>query len=118
MQMRDEQLEQIVGNLLRAGVVIAAAVVLAGGIWYLATSGDAVARYGAFQPTVTHMRALRQLPAPEAVILAGLLILIATPVARVVFSLVAFAMERDRTYVVCTLIVLAVLLYSIGTAWL
>jgi uncharacterized membrane protein len=118
MQMRDERLEQIVGNLLRAGVVTAAAVVLAGGIWYLATSDDAVARYGTFHPTVTHMRALRQLPAPEAVILAGLLILIATPVARVVFSLVAFAMERDRTYVVCTLIVLAVLLYSIGTAWL
>lgn len=118
MTMRDERLEQIVGNLLRAGVVIAAAVVLAGGIWYLASSGRAVADYGTFRPAVTHMRALGELPGPEAVILAGLLILIATPVARVVFSLVAFAMERDRTYVVCTLIVLAVLLYSIGNAWL
>jgi uncharacterized membrane protein len=38
-------------------------------------------------------------------------------VARVVFSLFAFALERDRTYVICTLIVLAILLYSIGTAW-
>jgi uncharacterized membrane protein len=116
--MKDERLDQIIGNLLRVGVVMAAAVVLAGGIWYLAVSGEATARYGTFRPQVTHMRTLAQLPGPEAVIFAGLLILIATPVARVVFSLVAFALERDMTYVVCTLIVLAVLLYSIGTAWL
>ena len=55
--------------------------------------------------------------APEALILAGLLILIATPVARVVFSLVAFALERDRVYVAITAIVLLALLYSIATAW-
>jgi uncharacterized membrane protein len=115
--MRDERLEQIVGNLLRAGVVIAATVVLAGGVWYLAVSGPSVPDYHQFQPSVRHIRALAALPAPEAVILAGLLILIATPVARVAFSLIAFALERDRTYVVCTLIVLAILLYSIGNAW-
>jgi uncharacterized membrane protein len=36
----------------------------------------------------------------------------------VVFSLAAFAMERDRAYIVITLIVLVVLLYSLGTSWL
>lgn len=115
--MGDERLEEIVGNLLRTGVVIAAAVVLAGGIWYLAVSGKAMPNYSHFQPEVRHIRDLAKLPGPEAVILAGLLILIATPVARVVFCLVAFAFERDRTYIVCTLIVLIILLYSIGTAW-
>ena len=115
--MRDEQLEQIIGNLLRAGVMIAAAVVLAGGIWYLAASGPDLPDYRSFQPSVRDIGALAKLPPPDAVILAGLLILIATPIARVVFSLAAFAAERDRTYVVCTLIVLAILLYSIGTAW-
>jgi len=40
--------------------------------------------------------------------------LIATPVARVAFSVVAFLMQRDRTYVAITLIVLAVLLFSLG----
>ena len=43
----------------------------------------------------------------------GLLVLIATPIARVAFSLVAFALQRDRIYVIVTLIVLAVLLYSL-----
>jgi uncharacterized membrane protein len=114
--MRDERLEQIVGNLLRAGVILAAAVVLAGGIWYLALSREQTAAYGKFQPSVRSIHAVAQLPAPEAVILTGLLILIATPVARVVFSLIGFALERDWKYVVCTAIVLAVLLYSIATA--
>jgi len=41
-----------------------------------------------------------------------LLLLIATPIARVAFSVVGFAIERDRLYVIFTLIVLAVLLYS------
>jgi uncharacterized membrane protein len=43
----------------------------------------------------------------------GLLLLIATPIARVAFSLVAFMLERDRTYVVITAIVLTILLYSL-----
>jgi uncharacterized membrane protein len=58
------------------------------------------------------------LSAPEAMIQAGLFILIGTPVARVIFALVGFALERDRIYVAITVVVLAILLYSIGTAWL
>lgn len=45
----------------------------------------------------------------------GIVLLIATPIARVVFSAWAFAAQRDYTYVVVTLIVLAVLLYSLLT---
>jgi uncharacterized membrane protein len=49
----------------------------------------------------------------RSLIQLGLLLLIATPIARVVFSIVGFAIERDRMYVAFTLIVLAVLLYSL-----
>ena len=116
--MRDERLEQLVGTLLRIGVVLAAAIVLAGGAWYLAVSAQAPVAYRQFQPSVRNLRALGELPPAEALILAGLLVLIATPVARVILALVAFALERDITYVICTLIVLVILLYSIGTAWM
>jgi uncharacterized membrane protein len=109
-------MESIIGNLLRAGVVLAAAVVLAGGVWYLADSGSRPVDYRHFRPDTRGLHSLATLPRPEALILAGLLILIATPVARVVFSLVAFALERDRVYVAVTAIVLLTLLYSIGTA--
>lgn len=116
--MRDQKLDLLIGNLLRVGVILAAMVVLAGGAWYLTTANEGALDYQKFRPVVTNIHAITQLPGAEALILAGLLLLIATPVARVVLSLVAFAAERDGTYVVCTLIVLLVLLYSIGTAWL
>jgi uncharacterized membrane protein len=48
----------------------------------------------------------------------GLLLLIATPVARVAFSLAAFAVQRDRLYVVVTLVVLGVLTFSMAGGWL
>ena len=49
----------------------------------------------------------------RGIIQLGLLLLIATPVARVVFSVIGFVRQRDFVYVVLTLIVLAVLLYSL-----
>jgi uncharacterized membrane protein len=44
----------------------------------------------------------------------GLILLLATPIARVVLSMLAFACQRDRVYVLVTIIVLAVLGYSVA----
>ncbi len=48
----------------------------------------------------------------RGVVMLGLLLLIATPVARVAVSVVAFMFERDKLYVIITLTVLALLLLS------
>jgi uncharacterized membrane protein len=112
----DDRMDQLISKLLRGGVILAAAVVLAGGIWYLASSGEAAPDYQGFHPGVRGLRALGTLPMPEALILTGLLILIATPVARVVLALAAFLLEKDNVYTGITAMVLVVLLYSIGTA--
>ena len=48
-----------------------------------------------------------------AIVQLGLLLLIATPVARVALSLVAFVLQRDRVYVIVTTIVLALLVFSL-----
>lgn len=114
--MTDQRMEVAIANLLRAGVGLAATLVLAGGSWYVASSGRSVPTYGHFDPEVKGLGALATLDWPEKLIEIGLLVLIATPVARVAFSLVAFAVERDRMYVWFTVAVLAVLVYSIGTA--
>jgi uncharacterized membrane protein len=50
----------------------------------------------------------------ESLIQLGLLMLMATPVARVALSVVAFALERDRTYVAITLVVLTGLVASLA----
>jgi uncharacterized membrane protein len=117
----DERVEQIIGNLLRAGVLTAAAVVLAGGIVYLSRhkSEPASDKYHVFEGEPADLRSPFGVAADalagkgRGIIQLGILLLIATPVARVLFSAFAFALERDATYVIVTLIVLAVLLYSL-----
>jgi uncharacterized membrane protein len=113
------QFEQILGNLLRAGVTLAAAVVLAGGLLYLIRHGGEAQGLHVFQGEPAALRSFPgivasalELQAPGLIQL-GLLILIATPVVRVALSVIAFLFERDWTYVVLTLIVLGVLLYSL-----
>jgi uncharacterized membrane protein len=117
--MTDVRLEKVIGALLQIGVLSAAAVVLTGGVWLLAGAGRSVPAYRQFHGEPPELRSPHRVvanlahPTPEIVIQFGLLLLIATPAARVVFSLAGFALERDRTYVVITLIVLSVLAYSL-----
>ena len=118
------ELEQLLGTLLRGGVVLAAVVVLTGGIWYLHRYGRGVPEYRMFHGEPATLRSVATVGSgvltghPRAVIQFGLLLLMATPVARVAFSVFAFAVQRDRTYVVVTLIVLAVLTYSMSGGYL
>lgn len=115
----DYQAEQTIGILLRTGVILAAVVVLIGGIIFLVRNGSATPNYGVFrgEPSyLTHVSGiLHQLGGfdSRAIIQFGLLLLIATPVARVMFSVWAFARERDWVYVGVTLIVLGLLLFSL-----
>ncbi len=115
----DFRIAQVVGNLLRAGVVIAALVVVAGAAVFLVRHGAERAHYGIFQGEPSELRSVRGIVASaldgrgRGLIQLGLLLLVATPVARVVFSVVGFALERDRAYVVITLIVLGVLVFSL-----
>jgi len=116
----DERVEEIMGNLLRAGVILAAIVVLAGGIFYLIRYGTTSPDYRVFRGEPADLRSVSGILIDvtelhsRGLIQLGLLLLIATPVARVAFSVFAFARQRDRTYVVLTLIVFAVLIYSLG----
>ena len=115
----DERVEQLVGNLLRVGVLTAAAVVLVGGIYYVVRDGGQRLDYHVFHSEPRVLRSISGIAADAfsgssvGVIQFGLLILLATPVARVVFSVGAFAVLRDRMYVAITLAVLTVLLYSL-----
>jgi len=119
----DQKIEVIIANLLRAGVMLAAALVFLGGVVFLVRHGHAPANYRVFVGEPSELRnwkgviraafALRG----EGIIQLGLLVLIATPVARVAFSVFAFAIERDWLYVGISAFVLSVLLYSLlGTA--
>lgn len=117
--MDDRRLESIIGSLLRIGVLLAAAVVLAGGALYLARFHSATANYHQFSVERGELRNIGGIAHSavhfnsEGIIQLGLLLLIATPVARVILAGVGFLMERDTMYTVVCAIVLAVLLFSL-----
>jgi uncharacterized membrane protein len=113
--LSDQRVEEIIGDLLRAGVVVAASVVSLGGIVYLARHGAEAPNYRVFLGEPADLRGVSGVIADarsfsgRGIIQLGLLLLVATPVARVIFSVAAFALQRDWTYVVITQIVLAAL---------
>lgn len=49
---------------------------------------------------------------PLAIVQTGVVVLLATPVLRVLFSIFAFLFERDYLYVVITCIVFAIILLN------
>jgi uncharacterized membrane protein len=119
LAITDATIEQMLSVLLRAGVVISGLIVFVGGVYYLTRHGHEYADHRTFHGEPSIDRIVGQIVAGafalrgRSIIQFGLLLLIATPIARVAVSLVAFALERDRTYVVITAIVLTVLLYSL-----
>ena len=122
----DQRIENMVGNLLRAGVSLSAFVVFVGGVIYLARHGRSPADYRVFQGEPSDLKTpsgiLREAIRfrGRGIIQLGLLLLIATPVVRVALSIWGFAEEHDRLYMIFTGIVLIVLLYSLlgsGTAF-
>ena len=117
---RDRRIEIILGNLLRIGVLVSAAVVLLGASIYLSRHAHERADYRVFRGEPSEYRTIRGVIQSvivgrgrgQGLIQLGLLLLIATPIARVALSVAGFAIERDRLYVAFTLLVLAILLYS------
>jgi uncharacterized membrane protein len=120
----EQEVEGVVGSLLRIGVMLAAAVVFVGGVFYLVRHGSSIPDYRMFHGEPTDLRGISGIVADvlalqgRGIIQLGLLLLVATPVARVAFSAFAFAQQRDHTYVIVTLSVLAVLLYSLVGGYL
>jgi uncharacterized membrane protein len=117
----DQKLEEMIGWLLRIGVILSALVVLAGGAIYLSRhAGTRVERHPFEEEPAKYshpgdiLRAAGQFQG-RAIIQLGLLLLIATPVARVAFCLLAFLRRRDLFYAGLALFVLAVLLTGLLT---
>jgi uncharacterized membrane protein len=116
----DQQLDQIIGTILRAGVTVSALVVLMGGVFYLIQYGFHQPDYRVFHGEPADLRSIPGIIRDafefnaEGVVQFGILILIATPVVRVISSIIGFALQRDRVYLMVTLIVLALLLFSLA----
>lgn len=112
-------MEIVLGNVLRTGVLLSAAIIAVGGIIFLIRNGQVQADYHAFRGEPANLRSARGIVAAafsfsgRGLIQLGLLSLIATPVARVIFSVIGFVNQRDWLYVGITSVVLILLFYSL-----
>ena len=110
-----EKIDKVVGNLLRSGVALSGVIVFAGGLVYLIRHGSEAPAYHVFRGEPADLRTLRGITQDayslrgRGIIQLGLLLLIATPIARVAYLVFAFARQGDRLYSVIALIVLLLL---------
>jgi uncharacterized membrane protein len=115
----DERVDLLLSQLLLAGIGISTAVVLLGGVLHFIHHWGERLDLSNFHGERPDLRSVRGVLdgalalRPADVIQLGILLLIATPVARVVLAGIAFALQRDVLYVGICLIVLGLLLFSL-----
>jgi uncharacterized membrane protein len=124
-EARDGQLERVelvISVLLRVGVVVSLLVVVVGTVvsfvhhpayLYSATDLGYLTKPGGAVPhTIGEVLAGVRAGRGQAIVVAGLLLLVATPVLRVAVAIGAFVVQRDRVFALITAAVLALLLLS------
>ena len=120
--MNDAQLQNSLARVMLTGVLVAAAVMGAGLIWFVATHegmppGDHLfsgePKY--FENPVSMFEravSLKAIGHRRSLIMIGVVLLLINPIIRVAFAAVGFAAQRNRLYTVISLAVLGVLLLS------
>ncbi|MGM5631522.1 DUF1634 domain-containing protein [Apibacter raozihei] len=115
----ERDVELLIGKLLRYGVIISSCITILGGLIYIYQHPHEKPNFEVFTGTSEY---LREIPTiiPRvfewdglAIIQLGVAVLIATPIVRIAFSIFAFAVEKDRMYVIITCIVLAIILSNL-----
>jgi len=118
-QTNDKDVEKIMGNLLRYGVIFSALIVIIGAVFYLLQHGNEQPHYVTFLGEPKHITNIKGIfltafnGRGRSIIQLGLLFLIATPIARIILSIVGYVLERDYLYIIITLIVFGVILFSL-----
>jgi uncharacterized membrane protein len=106
-------LRGLVGGVLRGGVLLSGGLLLVAIIWEAAVGHGSLLQSAA-PGSGAGLSALLQHGGPEALVLLGLLVLLVTPLTRVAISVVTFTVVRDRSFLVITLFVLAILSATIA----
>ena len=107
------------GLLLRTGVLVSCAVMFAGAVLYLLRQGGERESYAVFQGEPASLRSISgilreaRLGGARGLIQVGVLAMIATPVMRVAFAIFGFARQKQWTFTLVSLTVLALLAFGL-----
>jgi uncharacterized membrane protein len=117
---KDKDMQVIMGNLLRAGVLVSMIVVFIGGVIYLVGYGQLKVNYSHFVIDKSGFFSLSSIWSGimdlngKAIIQLGILLLIFTPISRVILAVFSFLLERDYLYVLIGLLILGIILFSLS----
>ena len=118
MKFKDTDMQLLLGRVLRAGTFISIAIVLFGGVVFLYKHGESLPDYRKFKGIpafLQHLHGLFKSAAHlkgQAIIQLGIILLIATPIMRVMFSAVGFILEKDFMYFGISILVLLIIFTS------
>lgn len=110
-------LQHWVSAVLRFGVLASALIALIGTLMNLSKHGSEKVSYQNFHPgenlSVGKVFTDALSMDSRSIMLVAVIVLVLTPVARVIVSLFGFIKEKDRTYIAITFVVLLTLLCSV-----
>jgi uncharacterized membrane protein len=108
----------VISWILRSGIFLSMAFVLVGGAIFIYRHGHSIPDYRVFKgvPYFIHdtggiIQGIFNIKG-QAIIQAGIILLIATPIVRVAFSAIGFLIEKDYLYTFITLLVLLIIVAS------
>lgn len=114
----DKKMQYILANVLRISVLMSTLVIVLGGVLLLYAKGNTLVVVGVFKPQEALYVSLPailkglQVGNPLAIIQFGVLLLIFTPILRVIFAVLGFIHQKDLQYVAIGLFILVVIFLS------
>lgn len=110
-QAEMSKVENVIGVIMQIGVIVSAVVIVVGLLMFF-ISGQSGYPGNSFPHSFAAIGRGLLTFKPYAVIMLGLFLLILTPALRVLVSIYAFAVMKDRLYVWITTIVMIILVIA------
>jgi uncharacterized membrane protein len=116
-KFKDTDMQAVIGWVLRIGVIVSIGIVFIGGLVYLYRHGTEAPDHSKFVgiPDFTKLDGIVQGIIDfrgRSIIQLGIILLIATPILRIIFSAIGFVLEKDKLYVFISLLVLLIIFFS------
>jgi uncharacterized membrane protein len=118
INFKDTDMQAVIGWVLRIGVIVSISIVFFGGVIFLYRHGHEVADHHKFVGIPDFIQSFGGIMhgiitfRGQAIIQLGIILLIATPILRVIFSTIGFVLEKDKLYIFISLLVLFIIFIS------
>jgi uncharacterized membrane protein len=115
---KDRDMQQLLGHELRTGTIVSITIVFIGGVFFIYRHGHSISNYRTFKGIPSFIQTASGIfhgigaLKGQAMIQLGIVLLIATPILRIVFSAIGFVLEKDYMYLAISILVLGIISFS------